>query len=52
MSEQVDVVVVGMGVGGEDVAGRLAEGGLSVVGIEDRLVGVSVPIGRASRASG
>ena len=43
MSEQVDVVVVGMGVGGEEVAGRLAEAGLSVVGIEDRLVGGECP---------
>jgi len=39
MPEEVDVVVVGMGVGGEEVAGRLARAGLSVVGVEDRLVG-------------
>jgi choline dehydrogenase-like flavoprotein len=50
VTEQVDVVVVGMGVGGEEVAGRLAEAGLSVVGVEDRLVGVSVPTERAFRA--
>jgi pyruvate/2-oxoglutarate dehydrogenase complex dihydrolipoamide dehydrogenase (E3) component len=43
MAEQVDVVVVGMGVGGEEVAGRLAESGLSVVGIESRLVGGECP---------
>jgi pyruvate/2-oxoglutarate dehydrogenase complex dihydrolipoamide dehydrogenase (E3) component len=43
MAEQVDVVVVGMGVGGEEVAGRLAEAGLSVVGIESRLVGGECP---------
>ncbi len=43
MTEQVDVVVVGMGVGGEEVAGRLAEAGLSVVGIESRLVGGECP---------
>ncbi|MEE3919195.1 FAD-dependent oxidoreductase [Micromonospora sp. BRA006-A] len=30
----MDVVVVGLGVGGEEVAGRLAEAGLTVVGIE------------------
>jgi pyruvate/2-oxoglutarate dehydrogenase complex dihydrolipoamide dehydrogenase (E3) component len=43
MAQQVDVVVVGMGVGGEAVAGRLAETGLSVVGIENRLVGGECP---------
>jgi pyruvate/2-oxoglutarate dehydrogenase complex dihydrolipoamide dehydrogenase (E3) component len=39
----VDVVVIGMGVGGEEVAGRLAEAGLAVVGIEARLVGGECP---------
>jgi pyruvate/2-oxoglutarate dehydrogenase complex dihydrolipoamide dehydrogenase (E3) component len=39
----VDIVVVGMGVGGEEVAGRLAQAGLSVVGIEHRLVGGECP---------
>ncbi len=43
MPEQVDVVVVGMGVGGEEVAGRLAGAGLTVVGIEGRLVGGECP---------
>jgi len=43
MAEQVDAVVVGMGPGGEDVAGRLAEAGLSVVGVESRLVGGECP---------
>src|SRR3989337_540042 len=43
MTEQVDVVVVGMGVGGEAVAGDLAEQGLSVVGIEGKLVGGECP---------
>ena len=43
MAQQADVVVVGMGVGGEAVAGRLAEAGLSVVGIESRLVGGECP---------
>jgi pyruvate/2-oxoglutarate dehydrogenase complex dihydrolipoamide dehydrogenase (E3) component len=42
-TEQVDVVVVGLGVGGEEVAGRLAEAGLAVVGLEDRLVGGECP---------
>ncbi|WTY83287.1 NAD(P)/FAD-dependent oxidoreductase [Micromonospora sp. NBC_01405] len=39
----VDVVVVGLGVGGEEVAGRLAEAGLDVVGIERSLVGGECP---------
>src|SRR5215218_1961222 len=43
MAETVDVVVVGLGVGGEEVAGGLAEAGLSVVGIEGRLVGGECP---------
>ena len=43
MAEQVDVVVVGLGVGGEEVAGRLAEAGLAVVGVEARLVGGECP---------
>jgi pyruvate/2-oxoglutarate dehydrogenase complex dihydrolipoamide dehydrogenase (E3) component len=43
MVEEADVVVVGLGVGGEEVAGKLAEAGLSVVGIEPRLVGGECP---------
>ncbi|MFI6826794.1 dihydrolipoyl dehydrogenase family protein [Kribbella sp. NPDC050241] len=43
MAEQVDVVVVGLGVGGEEAAGRLAQAGLRVVGIESRLVGGECP---------
>ncbi len=43
MAEQVDVVVIGLGVGGEEVAGRLAEAGLSVVGVEAGLVGGECP---------
>src|SRR2546423_11625541 len=43
MTDEVDVVVVGMGVGGEEVAGRLAAAGLSVVGVEHRLVGGECP---------
>src|ERR671936_1305428 len=39
VSERVDAIVLGMGVGGEDVAERLAEHGLSVIGIEHHLVG-------------
>jgi pyruvate/2-oxoglutarate dehydrogenase complex dihydrolipoamide dehydrogenase (E3) component len=37
------VVVIGLGPGGEEVAGRLAEAGLSVVGIEKELVGGECP---------
>jgi len=43
VSERVDVVVLGMGPGGEEVAGRLAEAGLSVVGVENRLLGGECP---------
>jgi pyruvate/2-oxoglutarate dehydrogenase complex dihydrolipoamide dehydrogenase (E3) component len=42
-TQQADVVVVGLGVGGEEAAGRLAEAGLTVVGIENTLVGGECP---------
>lgn len=38
-----DVIVIGMGVGGEEVAGRVAEGGLDVLAIERKLVGGECP---------
>ncbi|HMC41961.1 MAG TPA: NAD(P)/FAD-dependent oxidoreductase [Acidimicrobiales bacterium] len=40
---RADVVVIGMGPGGEEVAGRLAQAGLDVVGIEAKLVGGECP---------
>jgi len=43
MSEQADVVVIGMGPGGEGVADSLAKEGLDVVGIERELVGGECP---------
>jgi pyruvate/2-oxoglutarate dehydrogenase complex dihydrolipoamide dehydrogenase (E3) component len=43
VTEQVDVVVIGMGPGGEEVAGKLAEAGLTVVGIDELLVGGECP---------
>ena len=43
MAEPVDVVVIGLGVGGEDVAGSLAQAGLHVVGVEEELVGGECP---------
>lgn len=42
-ADQCDVIVIGMGPGGEEVAGRLAEAGLSVAGIEAKLVGGECP---------
>jgi pyruvate/2-oxoglutarate dehydrogenase complex dihydrolipoamide dehydrogenase (E3) component len=42
-TEQADVVVLGMGPGGEEVAGRLAEAKLDVVGIEGKLLGGECP---------
>lgn len=42
-ADEADVIVVGLGVGGEAVAGALAEAGLDVVGIEAELVGGECP---------
>lgn len=41
--QAADVVVIGLGPGGEEVASRLAEAGLAVVGIERELVGGECP---------
>src|SRR5712691_3016580 len=44
MSEhEVDIVVIGMGPGGEDAAERLADAGLAVAGVEAALVGGECP---------
>ena len=40
---EFDVVVIGMSPGGEEVAGRLAQAGLAVAGVESRLVGGECP---------
>ncbi len=43
MAETVDVVVIGMGPGGDEIANRLAEAGLAVVGVDRRLLGGECP---------
>jgi pyruvate/2-oxoglutarate dehydrogenase complex dihydrolipoamide dehydrogenase (E3) component len=43
MRTSADAIVLGMGPGGEEVAGRLAEAGLDVIGIDHRLVGGECP---------
>jgi pyruvate/2-oxoglutarate dehydrogenase complex dihydrolipoamide dehydrogenase (E3) component len=42
-SDSADVIVLGMGVGGEEVAERLARAGLDVIGIDGNLVGGECP---------
>jgi pyruvate/2-oxoglutarate dehydrogenase complex dihydrolipoamide dehydrogenase (E3) component len=51
MDQQSDLIVIGMGVGGEEVAGRAAEAGMDVVGIERKLVGGECPTGAVSPPS-
>ena len=43
MDQQSDLIVIGMGVGGKEVAGRTAEAGMEVLGIERKLVGGECP---------
>jgi pyruvate/2-oxoglutarate dehydrogenase complex dihydrolipoamide dehydrogenase (E3) component len=43
VAETVDVVVIGMGPGGEALAGQLLDAGLSVVGVDVRLLGGECP---------
>ena len=39
IAQPVDVIVIGLGPGGEEVASRLADAGLAVLGVERELVG-------------
>lgn len=43
MAKEFDLIVIGMGVGGEEVAGRTAEAGLNVLAVEKKLVGGECP---------
>ena len=43
MADEHDLIVIGMGVGGEEVAGRAAESGMDVLSIERKLVGGECP---------
>lgn len=45
MAEQTDVVLLGIGTSGEDLALRLLRAGLKVVGIEPQLIAVNALIG-------
>jgi len=41
--QEFDIIVIGLGPGGEDLAGQLAASGLQVLGIESHLVGGECP---------
>jgi pyruvate/2-oxoglutarate dehydrogenase complex dihydrolipoamide dehydrogenase (E3) component len=43
MADEHDLIVIGMGVGGEEVASRAAESGMDVLSIERKLVGGECP---------
>lgn len=43
LADDYDVIVLGLGPGGEEVAERLAEAGLQVLGVESHLVGGECP---------
>jgi pyruvate/2-oxoglutarate dehydrogenase complex dihydrolipoamide dehydrogenase (E3) component len=43
MRTEFDVIVIGMGVGGEEVAGRTADAGLDVLAVERQLIGGECP---------
>jgi pyruvate/2-oxoglutarate dehydrogenase complex dihydrolipoamide dehydrogenase (E3) component len=49
MTKDTVDVVLGIGPGGEEAAGRLAESGLTVAGVEAKLVGGECPFWGLSR---
>jgi dihydrolipoamide dehydrogenase len=48
VAEKFDVIILGMGPGGENVAGRLLGAGKNVAVVERELWEASAPTGRAS----
>jgi choline dehydrogenase-like flavoprotein len=51
-AQNTDVMVIGLGVGGEVPAGKLAEAGLHVTGVEAKLVAVDRFAGKSGHDAG
>ncbi len=48
MADRFDVLIIGMGPGGEVVSGKLIKAGKKVAVVEKELIGASAPTGLAS----